>query len=345
MSERCHLSGLPIDENSPVLLLPVRFGAVTEYALCYQSDRLVQAFFAPITGVLADDYGNIKTSGAAAELFRQHIEINLADNSRYCQLGDEPKFSGFDPSCRYAAIRRENHNEAQVGEFCNESELLTLHQEPNKATNRYQLKTVTMKETLSLLRRASLSQLSGGHLYRLSYIIIDKNFFENLVSSHYQPEFNQVKDGLMALALNAPEHQKADDEENLDTWLLFCLENRAIEIMSFDSSDHPRAQILKPLRKNILRYHNAKGSEDEALMLSELTEWIDVLTCYAILQRVYSHLGKTFYPQVSRANNERQNQFTAFLYAQQEKRRKAKRNEYSPKNGYDKETQDRYQWS
>lgn len=344
MTERCHLSGLPIDEGSAVLLLPVKFGAVTESSLCYQSDRLVRAFAMPVSGILSDGYGGVTTSGMAMELLRLHVEKNLADNSPACQLGAEPVPYRLAPSNRYAAIRRGNFDEAHPGEFCSEIELLALHNDPNNATTRYPLKTLTAEQLLSLFRRASLSQLSGGHIFRLTYIMIDKTFFDNLVSAHYQAEWDAVKNGLMALALNAPEYQKRDDMENLSDWLLFCLENDAMKVMDFDSDDQPREAMSPTLRKMTAAYHAAKGTRDEANALSALTEWVDVMTCYAILQRVYRHLGKTYYPQVSRANTERQNQFTAFLYAQQEKRRQTKREEYSPGNGYDEDTQNRYQW-
>lgn len=346
MTERCHLSGLPIDEGSPVLVLPVKFGAVTESSLCYQSDRLVRAFAMPVTGVLSD-YGNINTSGVAIDRLRQHVEKNLADNNPRCQIGEvtKPLPYGFDPSNNYAAMRRDNYNEAQRGEFCNESELLALHMKPNEATKRFPLKSVTASELLSLLRIAALSELSGGHIYRLTYIMIDKTFFDNLIAAHYQAEAEAIKNGILDLVLNAPERVKADGFDELFEWLLFRLENEAVNLIAFDSSDQPRDAMFKPLRKVAEVYHSVENDADKEKALSALKEWIDVITCYAMLQRVYRDQGKTYYPQVSRANVERQNQFTAFLYAQQEKRRQAKLKEYSPENGYDQETQGRYQWS
>lgn len=343
MSERCHLSGLPIDVDAPVIILPVSFGAVVEPALCYQTEGNVSAFAMPIVGQLSDNYGAVTVKGVAVETLRRHIEKNLADNNRNCAIGPKPNVL-FDPSRNYAAVRRDGYDEVQRGEFCSDSELLKLHMEPNSATKRYPLKQVDAAQLMDLLKLGALSYLTAGNVKRITYIMISKTFFDDLVSAHYQAELDKAKQVLMDLAINAPQYQQEKSMRDISSWLHFCVATAFYTQMQFNNNHQPEDAMFGPFKKVVEVYHLVKGTDEETKALSALTEWVEIMATFYMLIGVYTALGKSFYPQVSRCNNERQNQFTAFLYAQQEKRRQSLRAEYSTDNGYDDETQDRCQW-
>lgn len=339
MTERCHLSGLPIDVDNPIIALPVRFGSVTEYALCYQSEREAQAFALPTTGNLGE-FGGFSADTPAMRRLIKHVEKNLYHNDPMLDK------KGFSTSIRYMALAEEKSTTTALpGEFCEQASLIRRAYGEDVKRELLPLKTITgPAHMMELLRRGSLANVSGGNVYHLTYILIDRTFFNGLIDEHYGEIRDTLKTDLTALFFN--DEKLALDKDDWCQWSYFELENELFSLLPLSGSSQPRPFIKNLTLRMLDAYKKSLGSPADMVAAKEvLTVWIDDIILYSLIQLVYSDLGRTFYPQAMRSNPKRQHDFTTFLLKQQEARRDEKSKEYSPENGYEEETQARYQWS
>lgn len=52
MSTLCHLTGMPIDKNDPVLVLPVRYQTPSSSNFCYHAEQEAMLFAMPFRAVM-----------------------------------------------------------------------------------------------------------------------------------------------------------------------------------------------------------------------------------------------------------------------------------------------------
>lgn len=345
MSQRCHLSGLPIDVNSRVILLPVSYGAATESSFCYQSERNAMALHMPIHGTLKD-YGQVTSDTVEMENFRSWLVSNLSDNDPTCAAGSESKGRRFSGSLRFAAMKRDGGmNGALRGEHCSPREILEMHDNPTTTEKRLPLTSLSVEEMINLLSAGSLTELSGGRIHHLSYILIDANFLEGLVNEHYIELWNTTRDALNRLFFETHADITDPEDETFFTWMFFKMENELFEILPLSGSDQPRG-VIGPMSRDLIKAcKEARDPEAIHTATLALENWVDTLANYGLINHIYARIGKTFFPQMNTSWPLDQHNFTTFLSQAQVRRSKKKASEFSPKNGYDKDVQERYRWS
>jgi hypothetical protein len=311
MNTRCHLSGLPINENDPIIALPVALSTPKYAAQCYQSDRDAMLHGYPILGTYTD-YGLFTPSDedGAFPLFLKSMQSNLLVNSRWFK-----ETAQFDFSDRMLYL-------LERGEFSSDVQII----EANKAAvpgklNPDSLKSPLLNTTNSLTPEALIKGLQHGHFVRVqnnfvvryNYVLIKRDVFDEMVSKLYPSTTADYTVNIQNLYADAmsmdsePRFFRGMEEQSL---------RDAIGICNGDFiTDDIRQTYLKIIS-------TSERAGDDAVVIracgSALSQLTPAVVRYGQIHVIYNDLGLTFYPQVSIANEKMQYRATRIIAQMQE---------------------------
>jgi hypothetical protein len=319
MNTRCHLSGLPISENDPIIALPVALRTPNYAAQCYQSDRDAMLHGYPILGTYTD-YGLFTPSDedGAFSLFLKSMQSNLLVNSRWFKESAQ-----FDFSDRMLYL-------LERGEFSSDVKIIEANQAvvPGKL-NPDSLKPPVLNATSELTPELLIKGLQQGHFVcvqnnfveRYNYVLVKRDVFDEMISKLYPNTTTDYTVNIQNLYVDA---MNMDSESRFFRGMQ---EHDLREALGICNGDFITDDIRQTYLKIMI---TSEKVDDDAILTraceSALSQLTPAVVRYGQIHVIYNDLGLTFYPQVSTANEKMQYRATR-LFAQMQETLRIKRHE------------------
>lgn len=321
MSTLCHLTGLPINEGDEVIVLPVSYKVPTDSSLCYHAEECAHLFALPFRAVMGE-YNRVEQAGPESSLLIEFVNEYLCRSIPRVMSG-----------ARVAL--KEDGSMQEHGRHLNNK-----YMEAHKDAPR--MKFDSVGALMKALQFGSLHKGSESDRQHFSYLLIRQDFFDALIDA----EYTQEKEGLSAHfhAVMEKRHELAkmdgDDAVNVAFFEVNGIVFNDFILSLFQNTNYvPKHQIERLMRNLWL-----KGIGKDRDLIPDIEQFTSALMDGLLVHLVYQHLGKTFYPQASMRNGQKQHAFTQLLANAQNERRLSMLREYSGDNGYDDEIRARYQW-
>lgn len=195
-----------------------------------------------------------------------------------------------------------------------------------------------------MLSNDNLLSFSGGVIYRYGHILIKTSFLNKLIERSYQEQFERIKNNIYNHIVTPLE-----DDEILENRLFHGqniskdnFERNILELFNDNHTfSHDQYNLVKLIREN----HFLKKHENDEKNETKMFQFIDGIARQAIISIIYTDLGKTFYPNAAPLKGHKPlYDYATLLKSELEALNRQNRENFSPENGYDKETQERYQW-
>lgn len=322
MSTLCHLTGLPINEGDAVIVLPVSYKVPTYSSLCYHAEECAHLFALPFRAVMGD-YNRIKQAGPESLLLLEHVNKYLCSSIPRVMSGAR------------IALKEDGSMEPH-GRHLN-SEYMEAHKDAPD----------TRFDSVNALMEAmvfgSLHRGCESNKTHFSYLLIRQEFFVTLIENEYSQEQAALSDHVQHALDKRRELSTMNENDAVDEAFFklhqTVFDNDFMRTLFQSCNYMPKAQIERLMRGIWL-----SGFNKEKRYAPDLNLFASALMDGWLVHLVYQHLGKTFYPQASMRNGQKQHAFTRLLVNAQKERRLSMLSEYSDENGYDEEIRARYQW-
>jgi len=316
MSTLCHLSGLPIKEGKPVIVLPLLLSTATCHGYTSVANKAADIFHFPFKGVMGE-YGSVTTDEGHALL--NYVNENMANKTDW--------FKGLSPfaiGSELFATVKSNDGGVERGEWIPYRAFDNMDS-PETRANYFHTDNEfdTCDALLKVMANGSLIKLGRTPTF-LTYVTIDAAFFEKtsaILLGDAPKESTQV---MLSLAMNAYEVASASEKDK--HWI--TLEKALTGSEFFEAKRIFVNTGVDELIKSSLREVLFDGLQAQAPVAEMKDKISPLLTSIATLSSIYAlyhKLGRTFLPQMIRANMETKAMFTHIVAGEIESRRASNR--------------------
>jgi hypothetical protein len=323
-SRTCHLSGLPLGENSEVFIIPVEYSHLKETSsLCYATNTNCQPFWLSMKGVLGE-YGEIdKVSNTnTLDLLLDNVNSGLLNNNKFLNENNR-MFYGTN----YALIEREKYTD----DFASLEYLSDLEIDHLLLSKKRLHKIQKIDSGIKLLDLLSSNYLCSREklgVKRYSLITIKLSIFNKLVKEHYSDLKNEIKSDVFSFL----EKGRFSSFDSFGRNVL-QLRNNA------ESFNYDLFEILETLATQ----KNKDGSLTHKL--STLNDFVNSIVDLALISRIYSDTSKSFYPNIRNTKGMKPiYNLNNIVNDEIDETRKNNREKWSVENGYSEDEADKQEW-
>ena len=321
----CHLSSIEICEGDDVVILPIKYQHLTETCqLVYGTNQSCTVAHFPLFGKYTD-YGQVtinEESEVNCNIFRESVNKGLMNNQEKREKKERSRFYLGD---RFYVFKRSEFNEAERTEFYSDRDLIELAEDKDRYLKINEIDS--NKELLDFLNIGALTELNENRANRFGYILIRRDIYNSMISEMYSAKKERVIENI---------NKMLDIDFDNDQDALFkigenYLSRDVLELYNFDS--HLAFDTIEIVRLLI------KTKQKPEHFIEALLHW-------SLICNMYSDLGKSLYPNVSKRGTMK-HIYTLNSVVQNhiENRKEANRKYYSEKEGYDQETAKREEWN
>jgi len=337
----CHLSGIGISANESVIMVPVRYSHLTNSTTqVYSSDRSAHIAGIPLKSYY-DEYGSVDKieNDWLINPLLNDINKGLINNEKFNPL------KGYFFGNRYALLKRDGFpNQFQNLEFLSDHAIIKKMQDRE---NLHNIQKIEDKESfISLLSSNELFSVSGDTVYRHGHILIKSSFLNKLIQSHYKINLEKIKIAIQEHIMLPLE----DDVIKKDIIMMHgnkiskdYFSSRVLNLLNDNHTiSYEEYEVLKQIRAHYL----LKKYDNKELFEKKISEFVNSVALQTIISVIYADIGKTFYPNAStHTGHKALYNYAKVLKSELEDLNSKNKEEYSLENGYDLETQKRYQWN
>ncbi|MFS1429932.1 hypothetical protein LMH73_023165 [Vibrio splendidus] len=281
-STTCHLSSIEIREGDDVVILPVKYRHLTETCqLVYGTNSSCTIAHLPLFGKYGD-YGQVKLNEESEEnctIFRKRVNKYLMNNSENRAKKNKDFFYCGDS---FYVFKRQDFDEAESCEWSTDIEL--IKQADNELRHLNIDEIDSNEKFLNFISIGALVEADKIKVNRFGYILIRRDIYSAATQELYFERSKRVQGNIKAL-LNS---EFTGDVDTLYRISESYLSRDILELHNFDN--YLVFQMLELVRL-LMQANRCPES------------FIDGLLHWSLVSKLYSDLGKSFYPNVRRHGN------------------------------------------
>lgn len=286
-SSICHLSGLVIKEDEPVVCLPVSYSTVKHTtSLVYSQNRECCAIGLPLIGEY-NGYGsvhNLDENSFSYLLFQDLISTFSVDKNKKPQNIQKYKFFSIE----------DKYNRPSHGEFLSDADIKKHYDNSEFFT----LDNINVENFLDLCHSRAIFNISSHNVFRIGFLLIKKSIFDKMTDSHFSKLFPNHKKNILSFC--------KEKSENISLNVDFS----ALNDEEFDIAYQKKEISEDFLHNDILLLFNGSNSITNITKCFLNKHWKNkkfdnkkiakYLLYSAQFNYLYSSLGKSLYPNTNR---------------------------------------------
>lgn len=316
MSTLCHLSGLPIKEGKPVIVLPLLLSTATCHGYTSVANKAADIFHFPFKGVMGE-YGSVTTDEGHALL--NYVNENMANKTDW--------FKGLSPfaiGSELFATVKSNDGGVERGEWIPYRAFDNMDS-PETRANYFHTDNEfdTCDALLKVMANGSLIKPGRTPTF-LTYVTIDAAFFEKTSAILLGDAPKESTQAMLSLAMKAYEAASASEKDK--HWI--TLEKALTGSAFFEAKrifvNTGVDEIIKSSLREAL-FDGLQAQTPTANMKDKVNPLLTSISVLSSIYALYHKLGRTFLPQMISANMEAKAMFTHIVAGEIESRRSLNR--------------------
>lgn len=274
-STTCHLSSIEICNGDDVVIVPIKYTHLTETSqLVYGTNSSCTIAHLPLFGKY-DDYGKVilnKESEEICNIFRLNINKYLMNNKK----NFEKKAQSIFHTDSFYIFKRNDFNEADSVKWYSDIEIINLS---NNIDTLFKINEITSnKELLDYLDISAIVETNGRVVNRFGYLLVRKDIYNSMIKEMYSDNIKRITNNIQSLFNNKEDYHLTENH----------LSSNVLELTNSDNY-----LVFKTLIIINLFIKTKQTSES----------FLDGLLHLSLICKIYSDLGKSFYPNVRRHSN------------------------------------------
>jgi hypothetical protein len=329
-SATCHLSGLPIGEDTSVLAIPVSYTHLRESStMCYGTNYGCHPFWIAMTGIMAEygQVGDISNSNDI-DLLLTIVNKGLLNNKRF-HTEEKKSFMDTFFGTNYALIERKEYtNDFECLEYLSDHDIDMLIRNKERLHKIQEIETGS--QLLSILSSNYLCAKENLGIERYGLITIKLSVFERVVKNNYSELKKEIESNIWAFL----KQDKFDSHTEFARSVLKLKNNN-------DAFDYEIFEILTNMiiDKTLLKDDLSKEK------LAEITSFVDGIVNLSLVSHIYLDASKSFYPNVRNCRGMKAIfNLNNSINEEINDVRKNNRDKWSVENGYSESEADEQEW-